>query len=116
MRVCRYVHSDAFLVKNEGTFPVEGNCLGANRQATEPDVQVCYDTYVLVVCTSSRYLSSVYFGIGHFVGSFVLPGICFWAHETIGLFCRSTMGVLMHCCRLVSPNGRVLLNACCVFV
>ena len=46
MRVYRYVHSDVFLVKNLGTFalsfPVEGNCSGANRLAPEPDVQVRY--------------------------------------------------------------------------
>ena len=62
MRVYRYVHSDAFVVKNKGTFPVEGNCSGANRQATDPDVQVCcIATHnVLVLCTS-RYLCSIYF-------------------------------------------------------
>ena len=42
MRVYRYVRSDVFLVKNLVTFPVEGNCLGANRLATEPDVEGCY--------------------------------------------------------------------------
>ena len=35
--VFRYI-----LIEKVGTFPVEGNCLEANRLAAEPDVHVCY--------------------------------------------------------------------------
>ena len=50
-------------------------------------------TYVLVVRTSSRYLCLPYFCIDNFCR--VICAICFWAHETIVLFCRSTTSVLM---------------------
>ena len=74
MRAYRYVHSDAFLMKNLGTFPVEGNYSGVNQQATEPDVQVCrIATHnMCLFCVRVDIVFIVYFCIIIFVGSLVL--------------------------------------------
>ena len=69
MRVYPHVHSDVFLVKNGGTFLVEGNCRRKllRGQSISSSTQFSSlrhsDTYVLVVCTSSRYLCLPYIDV-----------------------------------------------------